>query len=167
MKNAIITGIMAATILIAGCGKKSPSSSTTLPPAQADSASSSSTAQTPASAVGANTKHFVLPKNMVVPERAIVTRAKNIVLPEFKLDGVTLSEAVHQLQIASKQNDPESKGVNFMITGPATAAASPKVTLALKSVTLKDAIDRVAEVAVVRVSAQDFAFVFDAKTDEP
>jgi hypothetical protein len=33
MKNAFITGIMAATILIAGCSKKSPSSSATPPPA--------------------------------------------------------------------------------------------------------------------------------------
>jgi len=32
MKNAIITSIMVATILIAGCGKKSSSSSTALPP---------------------------------------------------------------------------------------------------------------------------------------
>jgi len=40
MKYAIITGVMAATILIAGCGKKSPSSSATPPPAQADAASS-------------------------------------------------------------------------------------------------------------------------------
>ena len=40
MKYAIITGVMAATILIAGCDKKSPSSSTTPPPAQADAASS-------------------------------------------------------------------------------------------------------------------------------
>jgi hypothetical protein len=41
MKNAIITGVMAATILIAGCGEKSPGSSTTPSPAQADAASSS------------------------------------------------------------------------------------------------------------------------------
>jgi predicted small lipoprotein YifL len=40
MKNTTITMIMAATILIAGCGKKSPSSSATPPPAQADAASS-------------------------------------------------------------------------------------------------------------------------------
>ena len=45
MKNTIITVIMAATILIAGCGKKSPSSSATPPPAQADVASSSPAAQ--------------------------------------------------------------------------------------------------------------------------
>ena len=42
MKNTNITMIMAATILIAGCGKKSPSSSATPPPAQADAVSSSS-----------------------------------------------------------------------------------------------------------------------------
>jgi hypothetical protein len=46
MKNITITGIMAATILIAGCGKKSPSSSATPPPAQTDAASSSPAAQT-------------------------------------------------------------------------------------------------------------------------
>ena len=40
MKYAIITGVMAATILIVGCGKKSPSSSATPPPAQAAVASS-------------------------------------------------------------------------------------------------------------------------------
>ncbi len=50
-----------------------------------------------------------------------------------------------------------------MISGSGNAADNPKITLDLKSVTLEKAIDRVAEVAVVRVSAQDFAFVFDAK----
>jgi hypothetical protein len=120
MKNTIITGIIAATILIAG--------------------SCSSVAQT--------------------QERAIVTKAKSILLPEFKLDGVTLAEATGQLHIASKQNDPESKGVNFLITGPATAAANPKITLALKNVTLEEATERVAKAAGVKVTAEDFAFVF-------
>ncbi|HEY1717564.1 MAG TPA: hypothetical protein VGH42_04620 [Verrucomicrobiae bacterium] len=147
MKNAIITGIMAATILIAGCGKKSPSSSATPPSAQADATSSSPVAQP--------------------QERAIVTKAKSIVLPEFNLDGVTLSEAVHQLQIAAMQNAHDGKGVNFMISGPATAAANPKITLALTNVTLEDAINRLAKVADISVSAQDFAFVFNPKSDKP
>jgi predicted small lipoprotein YifL len=45
MKNTTITVVMAATILIAGCGKKSPSISATPPPAQADAASPSPAAQ--------------------------------------------------------------------------------------------------------------------------
>ena len=143
MKNAIITGIMAATILIAGCVKSSPSSSAAPPPAQADASASSPVAQP--------------------PERAIVTMAKSIVLPEFKLDGVTLQEAVHQLQIAAKQDDPESKGVNFMVTEPAVSAAIPKITLALKNVTLDEAIERLAKAAGVSVSARDYAFVFNSK----
>jgi len=39
MKNTTITAIMTATILIAGCGKKSPSSSVTPPPAKASAES--------------------------------------------------------------------------------------------------------------------------------
>jgi len=126
MKNTIITGIIAATILIAG--------------------SFSSIAQ--------------------AQERAIVMKAKSIVLPEFKLDGVTLKEAIRQLSAAAKQNDP-SKGVNFMATESAMTAASQKITLALKKVTVKEAAERIAKEAGVRVTAQDFAFVFDAKSDKP
>jgi len=48
MKSTTITVITAATILIAGCGKKSPSSSATPPPAQADAVSSSSPISQPA-----------------------------------------------------------------------------------------------------------------------
>jgi hypothetical protein len=101
------------------------------------------------------------------PERAIVTKAKSIVLPEFKLDGVTLSEAVHQLSIAARQNAHDGQGVNFMITEPATAAANPKITLAIRNVTLEEATERLAKTAGVSVSAQDFAFVFDSKSDKP
>jgi len=150
MKYAIITGIMAATILIAGCGKKSPSSSATPPPAQADATSSSPVAQP--------------------LERAIVTKAKSIVLPEFKLDGVTLQDAVKRLSVAARQNALDGKGVNFMITGPGKATANPKITLALKNVTLEEATERLAMAAGVRVSAQDFAFVFfhfQPESDKP
>jgi hypothetical protein len=48
MKNAIITGVMAATILIAGCGKKSSSSSATPPPGQANTPSSAPPISQPA-----------------------------------------------------------------------------------------------------------------------
>lgn len=99
------------------------------------------------------------------PERAIVTKAKSIVVPEFKLDGVTLSEAVHQLSIAARQNAHDGQGVNFMVTEPAMAAANPKITLALKNVTLAEATERLAQSAGVFVTAEDFAFVFRPKTD--
>src|SRR5476649_1479904 len=45
MKTTIIAGIMAATVLMAGCGKQSSNSATAPPPAQADAASSSPAAQ--------------------------------------------------------------------------------------------------------------------------
>ena len=138
---------MAATILLAGCDKKSPGSSTTPPPAPANAASSSPVGQP--------------------PERAIVAKAKNIVLPEFKLDGVGLPEALRLLQAASKQNDPQGQGVNFMIMNPEGIDALPKITLALKNVTLSEATERVAKSAGVGVSAQDYAFIFDPKTKKP
>ena len=144
MNNTIITGIMAATILIAGCGKESPSNAATPPSSKADATSSSP---------------VVRP-----PERAIVTKARSIVLPEFKLDGVTLPEALKQLRDASKQNDSEGKGINFMIAGPAPATA---ITLALKNETLEEATERLAKAAGVSVSAQDYAFVFSPKSDKP
>ena len=96
----------------------------------------------------------------------MVTRAKSIELAEFKLDGVTLPEAVRQLSAAAKQSD-SSKEVNFVITKPAMTAASPKITLALKKVTVKEAAERIAKAAGVRVTAEDFAFIFDAKTAKP
>jgi hypothetical protein len=95
------------------------------------------------------------------PERAIVTKAKSIVLPELKLDGVTLSEAIRQLGKAAKQSNHDSKGINFMATKPAVAAANPKITLVLKNVTLLEATERVANAAGVSVSARDYAFAFD------
>ena len=99
-------------------------------------------------------------------ERAIVTRAKSIELPEFKLDGVTLTEAVRRLSAAAKQIDP-SNGVNFVLTKPSTTVASPKITLALKKVTVEEAAKRIAKEAGVQVSARDYAFVFDTKSDKP
>ena len=45
MKNTTIIGVMAATILIVGCGKKSPDSSTAPSPAKTDAAAASPAAQ--------------------------------------------------------------------------------------------------------------------------
>src|SRR5437868_325649 len=96
MKNQIIIGIMATTILIVGCDKKSPRRVVTPQPSQGSPSTS-----------GAQ-----------LPQRAIVSRAKTVVLPEFKLDGVTLPEAIRQLQQAAKENAQDDKGFNFMISNP-------------------------------------------------
>jgi len=88
------------------------------------------------------------------------------VLAEFKLDGATLSEALKQLLDAAKQNDHDGKGVNFLITKPAMTAANPKITLTLKNVTLVEATEHIAKAAGVSVSARDYAFVFDQKSDK-
>lgn len=88
-------------------------------------------------------------------------------LPEFKLDGVTLSEAITQLSLAAKQNDPKNEGVNFMVMDSDTAKPTAKITLALKNATLAETIDQLAKAADVHVSAQDYAFVFDPTSGQP
>lgn len=100
-------------------------------------------------------------------ERAVITQAKSIVLPEFKLDGVTLSEALKRLSVAARQNSHDKKGVNFMITEPAKVAANQKITIALKNVTVNEAAERLAKNAGVRLSARDYGFVFGPKSDKP
>ena len=101
-----------------------------------------------------------------LPERAIVTQAKHIRLPEFKLEGVTFMEAVRQLSLAARQQDPEKKGVNFMLE-PGVAATRPKITLALKNVTVAEAAERLAKAAGVSVTAHDYAFAFHPKPAKP
>ena len=125
MRNTIITGIIAATVFMAG--------------------SSSSLAQT--------------------PERAIVTVARSIVLPEFKLEAVPFTEAVRQLSAASKQHDPAHKGVNFLVPKGLETNAPAQISLALTNVTLMEAAEHLAQSAGVFVTAESFAFIFRPKTD--
>ena len=112
---------------------------------------------TPPIATAADTK---------VPERAIVTKAKTIVLPEFKVEGVTFFEALRQLTLAGRQHDPDKKGVNFMVE-QGIPAPGPKLTLALKNVTLAEATERLAKAAGVSVTAHDYAFAFHPKPAKP
>jgi len=100
-------------------------------------------------------------------ERAIVTKAKSIVLPEFKSDGATLREALNKLHDASRQNSPDGKGCNFIITNPDVIGTIPKITLALKNITVADAVGHLAKTADVSVSAEDYAFVFAPKSRKP
>ena len=97
-----------------------------------------------------------------VPERAIVTKAKRIVLPEFKVDNVTLIEAIKKLTDAAHHNDPERQGFNFMIDSSKTVPPNAKITLALKKVSVAEAADRIAKAAGVRLTARDYAFVFNS-----
>lgn len=95
-------------------------------------------------------------------ERAVVTKAKAIVLPEFTVKDATLVDALKQLKNASVQQDPAHKGVSFMLTGPATTAmAKTKLTLDLKKVTVAEATEQLAKAAGVNVTAQDYAYVFE------
>ena len=99
------------------------------------------------------------------PKRKLLVKAQAITLPEFKLAGVTLEQAVCDLRDASKRYDPDHKGFNFIVTD--IAKAKGKITLKLKNVTLAEATERLAESAGLSVSAEDYAFIFQAKAAKP
>jgi hypothetical protein len=110
---------------------------------------------------------FATAADAKAPTRKVLVTANSIRLPEFKLDGVTFDEAVRELQAAGRRHDPKHKGVNYLVPDPAKAKASPKITLDLKSVTLAEATEHLAKNAGLLLVAEDYAFVFLAKTDKP
>ncbi|MEI7730919.1 MAG: hypothetical protein WCO56_15195 [Verrucomicrobiota bacterium] len=91
---------------------------------------------------------------------ALLEKASSIKLPEFRLAGATLAEAALKLEEASKQHDANHKKVNCILDVPAKALSGPKITLHLKNVTFAEAVERVAQSASVRFSAEAYAFVF-------
>jgi hypothetical protein len=171
MKNAIIIGVMTATIFMVGCGKKSPSSSTTPPPGSKPTVLSD----------GSNTWYLgsvtVNGTNVLVTaadtdasdngKASLVMRAQKITLPEFKLDGVTFKEAVLALQKAAKLYDDKHRDVHFLLYKDVEAVASPAIRLDLKNVTLAETMERLAQSAGVGVTAKDYAFLFYTKSDKP
>jgi len=96
---------------------------------------------------------------------SLAIRAQQIILPEFKLDGVTLKAAMIALQEAGRRFDADHHGVNFLLALDPEAKTSPVIKLDLKHVTLAEAADQVARSAGLFVTAKDFALVFSPKTD--
>ena len=93
----------------------------------------------------------------------MLDKSSTNVLKEYKVDGVTLIEALKRLTDLAIKNDPEKKGVNFMINGPATPEVNRKITLNLKNVTLLQATDGLATASGLGVTVRDYAFVFEPK----
>ena len=93
--------------------------------------------------------------------------AKQIILPEFKLDGAAFRDAVRALYEAGKRYDPNHKGVNYLFTPDVEAGASQPIRLDLKNVTLAEAAERLAQSAGVGVTAKDYGFVFYIESNKP
>ena len=73
--------------------------------------------------------------------------ARNITLPEFKLEGVSLNQALKQLQEAGKQHDTRKQVVNFCLLRPVgdKTTRTTKISLNLKNVSLLDAAEQVCQ----------------------
>jgi hypothetical protein len=99
------------------------------------------------------------------PGQAPLVMAKQIILPEFKLDGVKLNDAIVALYKAGKHYDANHKGVNFLVMDATETKASPTISLDLKNVTVAEAAERLAQSAGIFVTAEDYAFVFRPKND--
>ena len=99
------------------------------------------------------------------PSKAPLVMAKQIILPEFKLDGVKLTDATRALHEASMRYDANHKGVNFLLTDAIDAKASQTISLDLKNVTVAEAAERLAQSAGLFVTAKNYAFVFRPKND--
>jgi hypothetical protein len=94
------------------------------------------------------------------------------VLPEFRLDNVTFTQAVRRLLASAFQQDQDIRktdpGKEFgAIIKPGISATNLMVTLALKNVTVEKAAEQLAKQAGVRVSMEGAAFVFSPKSDKP
>ena len=119
-------------------------------------------------AVGTGSRVVAVVDSTTRKKAKVLIKAQGITLPEFTLDGATFDQAVGELQAASRRYDTglkDQKGVNYFVTPAAKTNASPKISLALKSVTLAEATERLAESAGLGVSAEDYAFVFRAKAE--
>ena len=108
-----------------------------------------------------------LAMDAVTPARAIVTQARSIVLPEFKLDSVPFMEAVRQLSAISKEHDPGHKGFNYIVTNSNETNVYPNITLNLKNISLADATEQLAKSAGMNLFPEDYAFVFSPRSFVP
>jgi beta-lactamase regulating signal transducer with metallopeptidase domain len=70
-----------------------------------------------------------------------VTRAQGFLLPELKLRGVTIAEAVEEVQRQTQAVDPEGKGVRIWLTPEAAASAQgARISLSLRGVSAWQAL---------------------------
>ena len=105
--------------------------------------------------------------NTPVGKASLVTKAKQIILPEFELEGVSIPDAVRTLVVAGKRSDANHKGATYHVTWEAVDEARPPIRLDLKNVTLAEAAERLAQTAGVglTLTEDEDAFVLDIKSD--
>ncbi len=101
------------------------------------------------------------------PTPRVLVKARSITLREFKLNGVAFGEVVRKPPAAGHRQDVKRTGTNFVVLDAARAEANPKITLPLRTVTVAEAAERLAQPAGLRVEATDDAFVFQSRTDQP
>ena len=73
--------------------------------------------------------------------------SRTITLPEFKLEAVSLTQALKQLQEAGEQHNTRGQVVYFCLLTPAgdNTTRSTKISLNLKNVSLLDAAEQVCQ----------------------
>lgn len=82
--------------------------------------------------------------------------AGQIIIPEIKLSGASLEEAVEFIRVKSRDMDPHQKGANIIIKPGGKANA--QITLDLKDIPVSEALRYIAELANYRLNVDGQAF---------
>ncbi len=89
-----------------------------------------------------------------IPAGAAADKARRIVIPQVKFQEAPLADVVGYLAGMSVQLDPDKKGVNILFHAPLEKPAA-SITLNLAHVPLLDALRYVADIAGLKLTAED------------
>jgi hypothetical protein len=99
---------------------------------------------------------------------AIATRGREakfgaVMIPEFRLDDASLTEALEALRIIVERESKEKITPNFVIQDPANELASAKVALNLKNMPSRAVMQYVLDMAGAKARHDEFAIVITPK----
>ena len=96
------------------------------------------------------------------PAQKVLELLKSTIIPGIEFEETNIQDALNYLtQVAAKQ-DPQKRGVNFMLNVKSTDPVSP-ITLRLKQVSLLHALDAVALLAGLTYKIESDVVIVGAK----
>ncbi|MDB6073083.1 MAG: hypothetical protein JWO89_723 [Verrucomicrobiaceae bacterium] len=98
----------------------------------------------------------------VLPEgSAVVTHAKQIILPRAEFAAATVQEVIEFLQVKARNLDPKHEGINIINKSDANSPA--RITLSLINVPVFEVLNYTAELAGLKIEAGEHALILSPK----